>query len=79
MIAGTATITISASNPAKATHAVAVGRAVEPAVETGYQAADPGDRMADRAKQAVRVTELRLDGERQEGDQDGHGRSGEGQ
>ena len=49
--------------------AVAPGRAVEAAFEAGDDGADPGDRMADGARQPVGIAEGRLDEEGDEGDE----------
>ena len=50
-------------NTALATQRVGISGAVEPAVEKGYQPAEPRHRMADGAKQPVRVTQEKLDGQ----------------
>ena len=78
MAAGTATITISATTPQRRrVRSLAVARLSvwsrqdirRPIQVTGWPIA---------AEEAIRITELRLEGERQEGDQDGHERFRQG-
>ena len=48
---------------AAATQFVGIGGAVEPAIEKGYEPANPGHRMADGVKQPVRIAKGTFNGE----------------
>src|SRR5690606_23639243 len=63
-------------NARHATPEVGIRRAVERTIQKGYQPAKPCHWMADGSKQSVRVADKAFGNQRQEGNQDGHGRSG---